>query len=119
MSIFNKEKILTGLREYHTSVFPAKFISKEAADLKTETEALEDTITGMLLKLINGKAEFTDSSEALEKLSKKVTALLPGNKNEEYKNLLLSKIDQLKSLLAMAKDSTFRLRPVRLVKVAN
>ncbi len=118
MGIINKEKILTGLREYHSIVLPAQFPSKETAALTSEIEEMEDNITGMLLKLINGKAEFADFSEALNSLRAKALVLLADTKNLNYKNILIAKFDQLADLLAIAKQSAFKLRPVKLVKVA-
>lgn len=115
MSTINREKILTGLRLYHSNVFPDVPPSKEAASLQKELEELEDAVGGMLLKLINGKASFVDYFAELNILSKKATKLLPA-KDAEYKNLFLSKIDQLQALLVIAKESTFKLRPVRVAK---
>ena len=118
MSTLNKEKILIGLRAYHTNAFPSEFPNNEAARLKIEIETLEDAITSMLLKLINGKAEFMDSSDALNAFREKVIKQLAGSENVDYKNILLPKINQLSDLLAIAKESVFKLKPVKLVKVA-
>jgi len=112
----NKERILTELRAYHSNTFPTDTPSKEESLLKEEIEELEDKITGMLLRLVNGKAEFTDSSSTLEAVLGRVNTLPKTTLRGNYRDQFLLRLGQLSTLLTLAKELVFRMRPVRVAK---
>ncbi len=120
MSLLNKEKIFTLLRGYHENLFPAVFSSEAMRRLRIELEVLEDQITSMALSLVSGKSVFSDSSEELHLFQKKVSILPNGDRKEDQdRNLFSSKISQLLEILSVAKESSFRLKTVRVAKIAK
>ena len=72
---------------------------------------MEDKIVSMVLSLVNGKAEFKDATGELADFEHKL--------REDAKKFFASKISQLNEIMAFAKDSGFKLRPVRGVKTTS
>lgn len=118
MSALAKEKIFEELRNYHTHQFPA-IKSPEMNNLRTEFGAMEDRIVGMILSTISGRAEFIDFAKELDTFQDKLKRTMPadGNNDETSRNLFASKISQLSEMMALAKESGFKLRPVKVARV--
>jgi len=114
MSAINKEKIFEELRNYHTHRFPAKIKNLEVETLRVEFGEIEDRIVGMILSLVNGKAEFIDGNKDLVNFQDKLRRNLPHDSTDDTaRNLFATKISQLIAVMTLAKDSGFKLRPVR------
>lgn len=114
MSAKQKEQIYIELREYHLDEFPESLSNSSMNELLSEYRALEDDVINMLLSFVNGKAEYTDMSENISKFIDKAKPNPSGDKSEDAdrKHFIL-KIEQLKSIIEMAKDTPFKLRRVR------
>lgn len=116
MSALAKEKIFEELRNYHTHQFPA-IKSPEMNNLRTEFAAMEDRIVGMILSTISGRAEFIDSAKELDTFQDKLKRTMPADGGDETsRNLFASKISQLSEMMALAKESGFKLRPVKAIR---
>lgn len=114
MSAINKEKIFEELRNYHTHRFPVKIKNAEVETLRVEFGEIEDRIVGMILSLVNGKAEFLDATKELNNFQDKLKRNLPADSGDDAnRNLFATKITELTAVMAMAKDSGFKLRPIR------
>ncbi len=114
MSAINKEKIFEQLRNYHLRQFPATVKNLQVNDLRAEFAVIEDKVIGMLLRLVDGKEEFADTTVELNTFQDKINRHMPQNgEDEESKNLFATKISQLLGILALAKESGFKLRPVK------
>jgi hypothetical protein len=118
MSALDKEKIFEELRNYHTQKFTT-IKNPELNDLRTEFVEMEDRIVGMILSLVNGKAEFSDATKELVKFQKKLERTAPAKSDEASRNLFVAKIGKLENLLAFAKKSDFKLKKIRPNKYAN
>jgi hypothetical protein len=110
MSAIDKEKIFEKLRTYHTDKFPAKINNAEVDDLKNKFNVAEDRIIGMVLSLVNGKAEYVDSAKELGIFQSTLKSIRTSDTDEANKVLFESKIDKLIEIMNMAKNSDFRLR---------
>ena len=116
MSALAKEKIFEGLRNYHTHKFPA-IKNLEVNNLKSEFILMEDSIIGMILSLVSGKAEFVDSAKELNTFQEKLKTTIPvDSADEKSRSLFVSKISQLGEMMSLAKASNFQLKRVRAVK---
>lgn len=114
MSAMNKEKIFEELRNYHLQQFPTTVTDVQVNELRTEFATIEDKVIGMLLRLVDGKEEFVDTTGELNSFQEKINRHMPQNgEDDESKNLFATKISQLLGILALAKESGFKLRPVR------
>jgi hypothetical protein len=68
----------------------------------------------MILSTISGRAEFIDSAKELNTFQDKLKRTMPADGNDETsRNLFASKISQLSEMMALAKESGFKLRPVK------
>ncbi len=118
MSGIQKEKILQQLRDYHINQFPDKIFNPEVMDLKNKFDIVQDRIIGMILRLVNGKNEFVDSTKELKSMHRKLESMDASTKDEFSKNLLGSKITKLGEIMILAKESGFQLKKIRAAKVA-
>lgn len=110
MSAYEKEHILTELRQYHLEEFPV-FASEELNGFLEEFRDLEDIIINMLLSLVNGKAEYVDYSSKIDVFEPKLqTAAFQSPEGESAKKLFISKIALLRRFLEIAQSATFTLR---------
>src|SRR3989344_4810231 len=112
MSAINKEKIYTELRNYHVQQLADHAGSKQFSRLREEFVLMEEKIISMVLSLANGKTEFTDSSKELNTFSTKLSAITD-KIDDVTKDLFAAKIKQLSDIMSLAKESNFRLKPVR------
>jgi hypothetical protein len=120
MSAIDKEKIFDELRNYHTHRFPVKIKNLELDNLRAEFVEMEDRIVGMILSLVNGKAEFMDATKELEAFQKKLETIgQTGHMDETSRNLFAAKIGKLEDLMVFAKKSDFKLKRIRPNKNAN
>ena len=112
MNPVNKEKIFEELRNYHVQQFPDKFKNPIVSDLRVEFGDLEDKIVGMILSLVNGKAEFLDSTADLNSFQDKLTRTLPEDgANDANRNLFTSKISLLTDLMVWQKNRILNSKP--------
>ncbi len=120
MASADKEKILTELRNYHTTPFEDKLSSDAATVMRVKFATLEDEIIAMILGLINGKVEYSNFDKQLATFKKSVSSLADNSKAEKVeKELFVTKIDQLSEVLKLAEAANFRLRPPRYRKPAK
>lgn len=120
MDAKNKEKVFEELRNYHLKEFPVVAANIELNDLRSEFGELEDKIIGMLLSLVNGKAEFVDATDELDAFKTKLDKYSPENGENESKDVFASKISWLRNILVLAKESNFKLRVKRFgIRVAK
>lgn len=116
----NKEKILTEMRNYHTTPFADELSSETANKLRVKFATLEDEIIAMLLGLINGKVEFVDYASELKTFEKEVLSLKGKDApQKEEKQLFSQKIIQLIDISKVAEEAKFTLRPLRYRKAAR
>jgi hypothetical protein len=115
MSVIDKEKIYVELRNYHLEQF-SDSVNPRINKLRVEFGTIEDNIIGMILSLVNGKAEFVDAASELNAFQDKLRVVVPDE--DINKNLFMSKIQQLMDLLVLVKESNFKLRTVRVAKAA-
>ena len=101
-----REKLFDILREYHSNSFPETFSTKELTDLRVDFGRIEEQITSMILRFIYGKDKFVDASKDLVYFIDQSAKLPNGKLKELYK----MKIEQLTSLLELAKDQDFKMR---------
>lgn len=120
MNAIGKEKIFEELRNYHTHQFPVKIKNLAVDNLRTEFVVLEDKIVTMVLSLISGKTEFVDATKDLDMFQNKLERTMANDDgNEISKNLFVAKISKLSEIMIIAKDSDFKLKPVRIAKVVK
>jgi chromosome segregation ATPase len=119
MSSIEKEKIFIELREYHTFQFPEHLASEQLADLRAEFEVLEDKIVNMILSLVNGKQEYVELKDELEEFKARIASADKVANDDTDRTFFLEKIDKLVGILAVAKESTFKLKPPRYRKEAE
>jgi hypothetical protein len=120
MSAIAKEKVFDELRKYHLDAFPKKLATERMDEMRAEFELTEDKVITMLLRLVNGKEVFADTTKELHEFQKKIEALPQASPDEvENQNLFKLKINGLLDILAFAKQSDFQLRKVRLKKGAK
>jgi hypothetical protein len=112
-----KDKILSGLRDYHVQQFPLKWSNVVLGQLQSDFEPFAEIVTNGLLSFVSGKAGFVDSSSKLTTFRNKVVKAAVAGKEDSEQILFLSKIDQLISLVDYAKGCSFKLRRVAAVKV--
>ena len=114
MSAINKERIFEQLRNYHLQQFPATVKNLRVNEFRAEFGTIEDKVIGMLLKLVDGKEEFADSTSELNAFQDKINRHMPENgEDEESRNLFITKIGQLSGILTLAKESGFTLRSIK------
>jgi hypothetical protein len=113
MSAIDREKIFEKLRNYHTDEFPEKMKNPEVDALKVKFNAVEDRVVGMILSLVNGKAEYIDSTKELTDFQATLKSMPAIASDEANKNLFASKIEKLIEIMDMARESGFTLRKVR------
>jgi hypothetical protein len=101
-----REKLFDILREYHSLSFPETFPTKELTDLRIDFGRIEEQTTSMILRFIYGKDKFVDTSKDLVYFVDKTTKLPSGKLKELYK----TKLEQLSSLLEIAKEQDFKMR---------
>jgi hypothetical protein len=119
MNAYAKEKVFDELRKYHQDAFPEKLATARMDEMKTEFVETEDRIITMLLRLVNGKEGFVDSSRELNSFKDRVENLSSASPTEEkFQDLFNLKISRLLDILALAKESNFQLRKVRVPKAA-
>ena len=116
MSVIDREKIYGELRNYHLEQFP-NITNPRVNNLRVEFGVIEDTIIGMILSLVNGKAEFIDTTNELNAFRDRLKIVMPAGLEEDAnRNLFASKLERLGDLLVLAKESHFKLRTVRVAK---
>ena len=114
MAAFEKEKIFVELRKYHTDEFPERMATSKMQQLREEFSVLEDSIINMLLNLVNGKVAFVDHTAELGAFADRVKVKPSGDRSEDdNRRLFISKIEQLKNVLELGRNSNFTLRVPR------
>jgi hypothetical protein len=95
----SREQLFDKMRNYHNNAFPDNFSTKELTDLRENFRRIEDQTISMTLRVIYGKAEFVDSSQDLTYFVTESTKLPAG----DLKSMYVSKIEQIRELLKLAK----------------
>lgn len=111
MSSIDKEKILVELREYHLTELPEKLSSETLTSLRAEFAEFEDKFINMVLSLVNGKDVFVDLKSEISHFQKGLKSNTDGKAKDI--ELFNQKIDALLKTLAIAEESSFKLRKVR------
>jgi len=112
MSAMDKEKIFEKLRNYHEEKFPSKIENVEISALRDEFQILEEKTVSMILSLVYGRGQFTDSSTSLTAFTVKLGAINKETKNvDKSMNVFATKIQLLGNIVEMAKNSSFNFKP--------
>lgn len=102
----NRDNLFALLRAYHTETVLLKPSNTEFRGTIKDLSTLEDKIIGMVLGMANGKGEFIDFSQELKEFSEKNQAQPSAIKKEQnQKNMIAKKVEQLQTIVDLAKKS--------------